>query len=247
MSKKKIIGVTGPSVFSNEVRGMVEKFFGAIPLDLNQNGEADIKQVFNICDAIILAGGRDIYPNTLDAENGEKRELVRNCGYSKFDKKRDLRELELIKLCEASGKPLLGICRGFQLMLSVKGLYLYPDISGEEVIHSPCDIEVDGEDIHYIRCLDEVKKEFFDKEMSNSFHHQGIAYVEPYEALERGVEILATANLSYATPKRQEVLIIEAARGKNWLGVQFHPEDNYETNRASQIFLNYFKNMIGRK
>ena len=246
-NNKKVIGITLPSVFTAEVREMVEKHFGAIPLDLTQNGAEDIKQVFDMCDAVILAGGSDVFPATVKSgiEN-EQREIMRGQGYSKFDKKRDLRELELIKLAEEHNKPLLAICRGFQLIMASKGFYLHSDISWSDVVHSPRDIELNGEDVHYVRCLPEVKKEFFDREMVNSFHHQAIACVEQEEAARVGVQILATANLSYETAKEDEVLIIEMARGKNWLGVQFHPEDNYETNKASQIVLEKFKQMIGK-
>jgi len=242
---KPIFGITGPSVFSDELREMTEKYFGAIPLELKQNGAEDIKQIFDLCDAIILGGGNDLYPSSINViSNGEKRELMRGCGYTKFDKQRDEREIELIKLAEKFNKPVLAICRGFQLMMAQKGFYLIPDISSYDVIHSPREIEVNGEPIHYVRCEPEFKKEFFDKEMVNSFHHQAIYYVEQSEADKVGVDILGTSNLCYEMGKQEAVLIIEMARGKNWLGVQFHPEANYETNRASKIILDKFKKMV---
>jgi gamma-glutamyl-gamma-aminobutyrate hydrolase PuuD len=241
---KRIIGVTAPSIFSDQVNEMISEYFDAIPLLINQDKPEDIKRVFDLCDAVVLAGGRDIHPSTI-IENGESREMLRGQNYSKFDLCRDKRELELIKLSEESGKKILLICRGFQLMMVHKGFYLYPDISWSDVAHAPNGVEVESDPVHYVRCLGAAKKEFFENSLVSSFHHQAIAFVEPSEALKTGVEILGVSTLSFKTQKQAAILNIELARGDNWIGGQMHPETDWGNNVSSQIILNKFKEMMG--
>jgi len=242
---KKIFGITGPSVFTENIRSMVTDVFDGIALDINQNGQEDIKQIFDLCDVIILGGGSDIYPTTLEGrKKGEKRELERGNGYTKFDPKRDRRELELIRLCELTNKKYLGICRGHQIILSQSGLYLIPDISYSTVVHSPREIETQGEPVHYVRGIGNGVHEFFEDELTNSWHHQGILYHPRLDYKQYGIEVLGVANTLYDDGANKEQRIIELARGKNFLSIQWHPEVDYDTNLASQVVLEKFKTSL---
>lgn len=240
--KKKIIGITGPSAYSPKVRQMVEKHFKAIPLDIMQNGEEDLTRVASFCDAFILAGGVDIYPLSLEHE---KRDVQRGKCYTKFDRSRDRREQALIDIIAKQGKKVFGICRGHQMLLSHRGLYLMPDISSSDVCHNPRDIEVDGEPIHFVEGYQNGIKEFFEQEVVNSFHHQAILYQGGEDAKHKGVEILALAQMDYEATNSEATFAIELARGDNFLSCQWHPELDYEDNQASRKVVDAFIKMIG--
>ena len=59
------------------------------------------------CDALILPGGADIDPQLFGEENW---------GSGKIERDRDLRQLELLGRFLQAGKPVLGICKGHQLL-----------------------------------------------------------------------------------------------------------------------------------
>src|SRR6266404_7286972 len=110
MSKKKVIGVTGPSGFSPKVQRMIEKRLGAIPLYINQNGPEDLSFVLNQVDAIILAGGVDICPISFDNEITNFDDLT------SFDLDRDRREIFIVDWAKRNTVPIFGICRGHQML-----------------------------------------------------------------------------------------------------------------------------------
>jgi gamma-glutamyl-gamma-aminobutyrate hydrolase PuuD len=247
---KLVIGITGPSVHTPAVREMVSKYFDAIPLDINQNGD-DIDQIASLCHHFILAGGNDIYPLSLEHE---RRELCPGNNYSKFDRARDRREFRLIDLALKQNKKVLGICRGHQMLLSHAGLYLIPDISSyTDVCHNPSGVEVNDEPIHYLDSVGNGDDFVKDNEAVNSFHHQAIL-MSPKDAYEVGIEVLATAPTIWKTNKNIGQNIIELARrqfnkdGKHhmpdFISCQWHPELSWQDNEPSARVLEYFKKMI---
>ena len=231
---KKIIGITGPSKFTPELRAMVSGCFDAIPLDINQDGE-DLNQVLPLCNAIILGGGVDIMPCTY----GE--EVLNRRGLSKFDKARDDRELAIFEWCGANKKPLLGICRGHQLILSHLGCPLMTDISHSEICHNPLnqDIDMGGHPVHFVDCEEEYKESYFEQELVNSFHHQAVVH----SRFARGYGLIGTAKL-VQVPSKPGERIIELAKGEGWLSCQWHPECDWDSNKASEIVLDKFAKMI---
>lgn len=70
-------------------------------------------------DGLILAGGGDMDPE-------EFQEL--NLGSVEIDKPRDQAELALVSRCINGGKPLLGICRGHQVVNIALGGTIYQDL-----------------------------------------------------------------------------------------------------------------------
>jgi len=150
-------------------------------------------------DGIIFSGGADINPS----EYGETvfNETVH------VDTLRDVSDLLLAKAAIASGKPILGICRGEQLMNVALGGTLYQDIPsqvGKEIFHG-------GGPLHKIAVekgsfLYEIYKT--DTLTVNSFHHQCVKDLAP------GLKVAAKAPDG----------VVEAYEGKNVIAVQFHPE-----------------------
>jgi putative glutamine amidotransferase len=158
---------------------------------------------------LLLTGGEDVDP----ALYGE----VNRC--SRVNPERDKAELELLQVALRCDLPVLGVCRGMQLLNVALGGSLYQDISelgpvprgGKSVCHRgpqhtdtthPVDVEPHT---FLARCADEQKL------LVNSHHHQGIR------------ELPAELSVSARSPDG----LIEAIEhiGKTFvLGIQWHPE-----------------------
>jgi putative glutamine amidotransferase len=75
----------------------------------------------DFADGLLFSGGDDIHPSFYGEFVLEKCEMI--------DEKRDLFEIELFRGAVERGMPVLGICRGMQLMAVALGGSLYQDLS----------------------------------------------------------------------------------------------------------------------
>jgi putative glutamine amidotransferase len=82
--------------------------------------ESSLRILYNIADGIMIPGGVDISPIHYD---GEKHPAIQPP-----DTERDLVELHLAQWALADKKPLLGICRGMQMINIASGGTLVPDL-----------------------------------------------------------------------------------------------------------------------
>lgn len=244
---KKIIGVTGPSIFSPEVKTMVEEYFGAICLYINQDKSEDLDYVLGLVDGVCLAGGVDWCPLS------RNEDITTGDGFTKFDLPRDLREQYLINKCFEKNIPILGICRGHQGLGLYHDLYLMNDISGYDVCHSPKPngIELNELPCHSINIFKQFQGEFFERDFFSSFHHQAL-YLDLNKLnnyKQNGVEVLGYSFLQYKTSKKEAEVIIELMRGtKNrWISCQNHVETEWQKNENSRKILNEFKKMLEKE
>lgn len=161
--------------------------------------------------ALLITGGEDVYPDWY----GRIRDTAR-CGG--FDRYRDTLEIKLIQKALDMGLPILGICRGHQILNVALGGTLIIDIPydiGEDVIHR-CDEDP-------LQCHHQVfvfhqtlMQEITDKTegTATTNHHQAIRGIAPE------LRISAVA----------EDGVIEAVEWEDYhnkpflLGVQWHPE-----------------------
>jgi glutamate racemase len=97
---------------------------GGIPvlIPLNLSGPA-LHALYDSLDGILLAGGGDIAPAIYGEPPHEK--------LGEVDDERDRVELTLTRRALADGMPLLGICRGIQVLNVVAGGTLYQDIAAQ--------------------------------------------------------------------------------------------------------------------
>ena len=149
-------------------------------------------------DGIVFSGGPDLDP----AEYGEE---ILNETVS-IDAVRDRSDLLFARAALASGKPVLAICRGDQLMNVVLGGTLYQDIPTQVdtlIKHSGFDHRIGVE-------KGSVLYELFgqDSLTVKSSHHQAVKDPAP------GIRITAHSPDG----------IVEAYEFENVLAVQFHPE-----------------------
>ncbi len=155
-------------------------------------------------DALLLPGGGDIDPALLnESDKGSKN----------IDTELDIIQFQALDLFVKSQKPILGICKGFQLIDLYFGATLIQDLPNPS-IHP---VTENGEDaFHEVNTLPRSQlshssfTSFPDKIIVNSAHHQGI--------IENGKEIFAfqTAQDGVTEAILHETLPIVA--------FQWHPE-----------------------
>ncbi len=157
------------------------------------------------CDALLLSGGEDVNPNYYGQTPTEK------CG--KIIPQRDHAEMKMLKAFFATGKPILGICRGEQLMNVYFGGSLYQDIKEvAKCCHS--DFRRKNLGNHTVTLTPGTKLANIYQESSfitNSLHHQ---------AVERAGNDLVIGAVS----EDGLVEAIEHATHPFCIGVQWHPE-----------------------
>lgn len=123
---KPVIAITGPRRGAFGPRFMVScavRWYGATPLQVRP-GE-DIKELRY--DAVVVTGGHDIDP-VLYAEEPEV--------HPKYDPERDTLESAVIDDALTRGLPLLGICRGAQLLNARRGGNLFQDLKSKRRLTS---------------------------------------------------------------------------------------------------------------
>lgn len=94
---------------------------GAVPWLIPLVDDDTLRWIYDSLDGVFLPGGADIDP----VSYGEASH--RSC--DRTDRERDRVELALARWALADGKPLLGVCRGMQLINVAAGGTLYQDIA----------------------------------------------------------------------------------------------------------------------
>ena len=228
--KKPIIGVT-PSVDEERHRCVVQPGYlesiqraGGLPLMLPlADGDEDISRFVELCDGFLFVGGPDIEPRRYG------QELLPECGPRNLQ--RDALEWKLMKAALASDKPILGICRGIQVLNTVLGGTLYQDIPSQyktDLSHSMPEPPY-NRIAHPLQVVEGTPLAMLPPaEGINSRHHQAILDLAP------GLEIMAYASDG----------IIEAVRmpEKSFVwAVQWHPEAYWE---EDGIHIELFRQLV---
>lgn len=241
---KLTFATTGPSIYSENITDLVEDYFEGRELYITNNNQDDIKHWLDQSQAYIGAGGADIGVHLYGSE------ITSNDSLSKFCPLRDAREKFIIQYCLETNKPMLLICRNFQLIGSVfYKIPLMKDVNGSEICHSPgaCKINTEGlPGVHFLYIRPEFQNEFGEKHYVGSAHHQSL-YLDERSInfhKQNGLEILGYAHLNYNVDKKKELKIIEFMRGKSFYATQFHLEDGYESNSLYQTILEKFKALL---
>jgi putative glutamine amidotransferase len=205
---------------------------GAIPwlVPLLPGDEATLRAVYALLDGVFLTGGVDVDPSNY----GEERHEM--CDRS--DPARDWTEMLLVRWALADHKPILGVCRGIQLINVACGGSLYQHIADER----PQAIKHD-----YFPTLGEYSRDYLAHSVSvdgdsrlgrllgaeqvavNSMHHQGIKRLAP------GLRASAFA---------PDGLIegVESANGTYLMAVQWHPEELAEAHAPmKRLFVDFLQ------
>lgn len=201
--------------------------YGAMPLVIPLNLPEDtLQDIFQRLDGLCLAGGVDVDP----AHFGEDRHPA----LGQVDAARDATELTLARWALAVDLPILGICRGIQLLNVAAGGSLYQDIPAqlpEAQRHNYRLAETAwARPTHRVRVagpgllagiLDATEV------MTNSFHHQALRRVAD------GFRVTAEADDGI-------IEAIEHPARRFALAVQWHPEGMYRTDASARRLFEAF-------
>lgn len=205
---------------------------GGFPVPLAPIGDLKILlELSRSLDGIILTGGPDVDPSHYGEAPHEN--LGEVCP------RRDAAELMLVREMYNVKKPILGICRGLQVINVALGGTLYQDIpscvgaSGHSQ-DTPADMGS-----HEVQILgDTILHKLFGEThvMTNSFHHQCVKDIAP------GFKMAAAA------PDGVLEAMESADPGRYCVAVQWHPERMIKTDRRHlKIFADFIAQTDAKK
>lgn len=232
VEKKVIIGVVPLYDEEKESIWMLPGYLdgiyavGGIPLILPLHiSESELRRLDENIDGYLLTGGHDVNPGLYGAKKSA------SCGM--ICESRDLLEKMLYRIAAEKDKPMLGICRGIQLLNALHGGTLYQDLPEEFEAKKTLEHHMTPP---YDRTVHEVILEkdtpLFkllgqERLAVNSYHHQGVRQIG------EGLSVMAVAEDGLVeglyAPDRKFV----------W-GIQWHPEFIYQKDEASQKIFRAF-------
>lgn len=199
---------------------------GGIPVMLPLTEDpSDLEQLCAACDGFLLTGGHDVSPSVY----GEEKLPV--CGVC--SEARDRMERLVLEYALRDDKPVLGICRGHQLLNALLGGTLYQDLPSQH----PSAVEHHQQPpydapIHTVSILPGTPlRELLERDTLpvNSYHHQAVKARSPQ------LKPMAVADDG----------LVEAAYlpGRRFVwSVQWHPEFAFHSDAASAAILSAFVN-----
>jgi putative glutamine amidotransferase len=191
-----------------------------VNLSFEENNESDI----STCDGFILTGGIDVDPAYY-----ESNDEYDNRPHT-FQRERDQFEEKIYRYSQEKKLPVLGICRGLQLINVLEGGKLIQDLGDDNEIHKKAG---DKDKQHLVQILDgsllgEITH--LNEGQVNSAHHQ---IIDP-DAIGNNLQVNAWSGEAPATAEGLEWI---DKQGKGFLlCVQWHPErmNSKEQNPLSQ-------------
>lgn len=202
---------------------------GAIPWLVPLVDDDTLRGIYDSLDGVFLPGGADIDPVSYGKGSHP------SC--DKTDRERDRVELRLVRWALDDGKPLLGVCRGMQLINVAAGGTLYQDIAEQRAGSIKHDYFPFGgatfardylaHDVDVVPGT-RLATVFGDGQLAvNSMHHQGV------RDLGDGLSPSAVAPDGLVEG-------LESTNGQYVVGVQWHPEALTERQSAAGILFREF-------
>lgn len=195
---------------------------GGIPLLIPTGLSGDqLDVVRSRVDAVLVTGGPDVEPTLF---NGEPHPAIYG-----VDSRRDTLEINLVRAAVKEGMPLLGICRGIQVINVALGGDLYTHIADQlpGALKHDCypgfehNYEAHPVEIEAGSLLEKIVETR--QVPVNSLHHQGLRQAAP-----------GTRAIAFAPDGLIESIEIEGH--PFGLGVQWHPEWMPEAPKMQAIF-----------
>lgn len=184
---------------------------GGEPVNLLPVAGADWNERIRGIDGILMPGGADINPRTY-GQSIESEHVY------DVDDLQDEADITLVKFALQSGLPYFAICRGLQITNVALGGTLVQHMESPHQHHvAPVIFDSHTDELGLSTATVEA----------SCYHHQMIDEVAP------GIDVIARSAEGY----------VEAAKipAKGWAyGVQWHPEDNYDTNAPQLEMLRRF-------
>jgi len=218
---KPLVGVTTSGNESEVI--LKNRYFnalwdaGCIPIALpNELNWSRTEEYADLFDGFFFTGGGDVAPKYYSEDRSPL------CGES--ENWRDGFELALLASVMLRRKPVLGVCRGIQLLNVGLGGSLYQHVEG----HSPCEGHEDTRHRVYIYENSLLMEILGEKEITvNSYHHQMV------KGLGKGLKSCADL-----PDGRCEAIWMPGH--PFFLGVQWHPEMIFKEDKASEKLFQSF-------
>jgi putative glutamine amidotransferase len=205
----------------NYVEAIVRAGGAPVILPCVEDNEA-IHAIMRMVDGVMLTGGGDVVSLAYEEEPHIKSKDQ--------DPRRDEAEFEVARVALEMGLPILGICRGMQVLNVVLGGTLVQDIPSQV----PDAVKHYSEGTHTVLLhnidieADSLLAQILDTDSMaiNTWHHQAV------KELGRGLRVNCRA--------RDGVIEgVEAEDGRPILGVQWHPEEAAATYPRFQTFFDW--------
>jgi putative glutamine amidotransferase len=221
---------------------MNQRYYGAVSdaggapvlIPLLDEDLAALRAVYDACQGLLLPGGVDVDP----AFFGERPHPQ----LGRTDPARDRVELQLTKWAVADGKPLLGLCRGLQIINVALGGTLYQDLGAQ--------------------CLDCIKHDYFptygykrdhlahEVQLEQGSRMRGVMELDriPVNSMHhQGIKTLAPALTASAVAPDGLIEAAESPDGHFLVGVQWHPEVFEATDPHTRALFSEFVRQAARR
>lgn len=226
---KPLIGITGRQLALGMVANVSRRFreqqihtyftafaegiaaAGGIPVAIPFVAEA--ADVIDRLDGVIVTGGQDVHPSRWGGVAEVNPSADPRWDHDVHDAERDAYEAALITAAVDTGIPVLGVCRGHQLLNVVFGGTLIEHLEAGPIVHAASYAAPnDGDAAHVVDFVEHswAHEVYGPRRVVNSWHHQAI------DRLGRGLRVTGS------TP--DGVVESIALADRPVVGVQWHPE-----------------------
>ncbi|MDO3638621.1 gamma-glutamyl-gamma-aminobutyrate hydrolase family protein [Mycolicibacterium sp. KC 300] len=226
---RPMIGITGRRVRLGLVEGLDSRYghlladtfmsdfaeriarAGGVPVNLPY--DADPEALCHWMSGMVITGGQDVHPACWGGDPSVVRNVDPRSDPMVHDAERDQFELALVRAALDRRIPVLGVCRGLQILNIALGGTLIPHLSPGSVEHlSASPPLTDGADDHKVTFEPgSIAEQIFGASaVTNSWHHQAVDRC--------GTGLVITGRTADG--------VVEAVElpGSPVLGVQWHPE-----------------------
>jgi putative glutamine amidotransferase len=180
--------------------------------------ESSDTDVVERLDGLLITGGQDVHPELWGGDTGRvSADADPRRDANVHDRERDLYEISLVRAAVARRLPVLGICRGHQVLNVALGGTLVEDVPTDEVIHAAEEAPPSpGNADHVVHFVagSLAHRLYGDRAQTNSWHHQAVK--------DCGEGVSASSHTVDGSIESIEL------QGFPVLGVQWHPEWHIE-------------------
>ncbi|HJQ07326.1 MAG TPA: gamma-glutamyl-gamma-aminobutyrate hydrolase family protein [Nocardioides sp.] len=184
---------------------------GGVPVTLSF--DADPADACAWLSGVVISGGQDVHPACWGGDASVVRDVDPRTDTMVHDIDRDAYEISLVRAALDRGIPVLGVCRGLQVLNVALGGTLVADLPPGPISHlSSATAPHDGDDTHVVGFVEgSLARDLFGATATtNSWHHQAVDRC--------GVGVVVTGRAADGVVEAVEV------PGHAVLGVQWHPE-----------------------
>jgi putative glutamine amidotransferase len=211
-------GEMGHMAISYNPSGYIKavQIVGGLPIMIPIGDPMNAKRYVSMIDKLILAGGQNVAPEFY----GEVETIKSN----DYNRQRDAFEIALINEAIKQDKPIIGVCRGMQLVNVALGGSLHQHTKNH---WQDLPVNQTSHDVS-IQKHSSLEKIYGLRAHVNSFHHQSLKQVAPQ------LEVIAQSIGDHVVEAVQSI-----DPNLRILGVQWHPDFMYNVRDEDLAFFRY--------